>query len=143
MKSNFKIFALFIIVLLSSCKKEIEEKQNIILLLTKPSGWLTAKVEEKSATGTWTDITSKIGALDADNVLIFDPWYTWAVNEGALKIPGNAQIAASGTWEFKDNETKIQLKNGNLMEIIELTETAFQTVVTANGSTNRYTYKHP
>lgn len=143
MKSAFKLFALFIIIVLGSCKKDIEDKQNKIILLTKPSGWLTVKIEQKSSTGAWTDITSGIGALDVDNLLIFDPWYKWAVSEGDLKLPSNPQIAASGKWSFVDNETKIQFEGANLVEIIELTETSLQTSVTTNGVTNRFTYKHP
>ncbi len=143
MKSAIKLFALFIIILLSSCKKDFEEKQNKIILLTKPSGWLTLKIEQKSSTGAWADITSGIGPLDVDNLLIFDPWYKWAVNEGALKLPGNSQIAASGNWSFLNEETKIQLEGANALDIVELTETSLILEVAANGVTNRYTYKHP
>ena len=144
MKTTFKILALFIIVLASSCKKEIEEKQNKIILLTKPSGWITTKLEEKTANGSWTDITNTIDPFAVDNLLIFDPWYNWAINENVLKFPGSAQIPFYGTWQFVDNETKIQLKDNNLLEIIELTATSLQTIVTnANGTTNRFTYKHP
>lgn len=144
MKIFFKIFALSLIILASSCKKDIQEKQNKIILLTKPSGWLTTKIEEKQTSGnTWADVTYTIGVFDVDNLLIFDPWFVWAVNEGALKIPGNAQIPLSGTWSFTNNESKIQLDNGTVMAVNELTETSLQTTVTINGVTKRYTYKHP
>lgn len=147
MKSALKLFTLLLIILSTSCKKEIEDKQNKILLLTKPAGWVTLKVEEKSTTGTWTDITANIGAFEADNVLIFDPYYDWAISEGALKFPGSPQITASGDWYFLEKETKIQLREGttlgNLFEIVELTETSFQILVNSNGKTYRYTYKHP
>lgn len=143
MKSAVKLFALFIIILLGSCKKDFKDKQNKITLLTKPSGWLTIKIEEKAVNGSWTDITSGISALNVDNVLIFDPYYVWAINEGALKLPGNPQIAASGNWNFLDSETKIQFVGGNVAEIVELTETSLQYIVTVNSTTNRFTYKHP
>ncbi len=143
MKLAVKIFALFAIILVSSCKKDIEEKQNKIILLTKPAGWLTIKIEQKAANGSWTDITSGLSALDADNILIFDPYSVWAINEGAVKLPGNPQIAASGNWSFLDGETKIQFVGGNLAEIVELTETSLQYIVTVNSTTNRFTYKHP
>ncbi len=143
MNVSFKIFALFLIILASSCKKDIKERQNKTLLLTKPSGWLTIKIEQKSANGTWNDITSGIGPLDADNLLIFDPYYQWAINEGPLKFPGNPQIAAYGTWSFVDDATKIQFVGGNLAEITELTENSLQTVVTTTDATNRFTYRHP
>lgn len=145
MKTSFKIVALFLIILVSSCKKDIQEKQNKIILLTKPSGWLVAKIEEKSTSSSpWVDITSTLSVFVVDNVLIFDPWYVWAVNEGSLKFPGNPQIPFSGTWSFTNNESKIQLDNGTVMEINDLTETSLQTtVVSTSGVTNRYTYKHP
>jgi len=143
MKVAFKIFALFVIMLASSCKKDIEEKQQKIILLTKPSGWLILKSEEKQANGSWLDITANRNPFDVDNLLIFDPWLNWAVNEGALKLPGSPQIPFLGTWSFIDNETKIQLDNGTIMEIMVLTETSFQTMVTTNGTINRFTYKHP
>lgn len=143
MKISFKIFVLFAVILVSSCKKDFEAKQNKTLLLTKPSGWLTVKIEKKETNGSWTDITGGIGALDVDNVLIFDPYYKWAINEGALKFPGNPQIAANGSWSFVDNLSKIQFIGGNLVEIVELTDTSLQTTVTISGTTNRFTYKHP
>ena len=145
MKISLKIITLFLVILASSCKKDIEEKQNKIILLTKPSGWLTVKVEEKpTSSNNWNDITSNIIPFDADNLLIFDPYYVWAINEGALKLPGDAQVPFSGTWSFVDNESKIQLHGSSSpMEITDLTETSLQTiVVTANGMI-RYTYKHP
>lgn len=143
MKSAFKILALFLIILISSCKKDIKAVQEKTILLTKPSGWVTLKIEEKSTTGAWTDITGNPSPLDADNLLIFDPWFNWVVDEGPLKLPENRQVPAKGTWVFKDNETKIQIIDGNLMEIIELTATKLQTMVTADGTTKRYTYGHP
>lgn len=144
MKIFFKIFALSLIILASSCKKDIQEKQNKIILLTKPSGWLTAKIEEKQTSdGTWVDVTYTIGVFEVDNVLIFDPWFVWAINEGALKLPGDAQIPLSGNWSFSNNESKIELDNGTVMELNELTETSMQTLITTNGVTRRYTYKHP
>ncbi|RYG22329.1 MAG: hypothetical protein EOO07_00150 [Chitinophagaceae bacterium] len=143
MKAAFKLFALFAIILVSSCKKDFEVKQNKILLLTKPSGWLTVKVEEKTANG-WLDLTSSMGPLAVDNILIFDPYYKWAINEGTLKLPGNPFLIASGEWSFTDNSaTKIQFIGGNLAEIVELTETSMQYTVTSGATTNRFTYKHP
>ena len=147
MKSTFKIFALLFVILFSSCKKELQEKQNKIILLTKPSGWLTLKIEEKSTNGSWVDITRTINPINIDNLLIFDPWYVWAINEGALKLPGNPQVPFFGTWSFTDKETKIQFKEGdklgNLVEVVELTETSLQTTFTSGVLTSRYTYKHP
>lgn len=143
MKLAVKLFAFLVIILASSCKKDIKEQQNKILLLTKPSGWLTVKIEQKAANGSWNDITSEIDPLAVDNILIFDPYYKWAINEGPLKLPGNPQIVASGSWKFMDEATKIQFVGGNLADIIELTETSLQTQVTTGTSISRYTYKHP
>jgi len=143
MKSTFKLLTIVLIVLFASCKKEIEDKQNKIILLTKPSGWVTSKLEQKLANGSWVDITGNIGAFEADNLLIFDPWYSWAIDERVLKLPGSPQIPFSGTWSFTDKETKIQFKDGNLLEIVELTETAFIVTTVSNGETVRYTYRHP
>ncbi|RZK41539.1 MAG: hypothetical protein EOO90_10905 [Pedobacter sp.] len=146
MKNTFKLLSFFLLVFFSSCKKEIQERQDKTIFLTKPSGWLTSKYEQQ-VSGQWIDITSTITPFDADNLLIFDPWGGWAIHEGALKLPGNAQVPFSGEWSFEEYETKIQLKQGdrvaNLMQIIELTENSFQVLVNDRGTTLRYTYKHP
>jgi hypothetical protein len=144
MKSALKIFILLLVILGSSCKKDFKETQQKTISLTKPKGWLILKMEEKSNTSTaWEDITANISPLVVDNVLIFDPWFKWAINEGALKFPGDPQISASGTWQFTDNATKIQIVGGNLMDIVELTDTKLVTIVTTNGASLRYTYGHP
>ncbi|MEJ5993936.1 hypothetical protein WG904_05825 [Pedobacter sp. Du54] len=143
MKSAIKIFALFAIILISSCKKDFKDRQDKTVLLTKPTGWVTVKIEQRAENGTWNDITSDLNAFAVDNLLIFDPYYVWAINEGPIKFPGNPQIVASGSWRFTDDATKIQFVGGNLAEITELTETSLQYIVTANGATNRFTYKHP
>lgn len=143
MKSILKLVLFFVVILLGACKKEYESKQQKIILLTKPAGWLTLKIEQKTGSGAWNDVTNTLDPLAVDNILIFDPWYKWAINEGELKFPGNAQIVGSGVWSFKDNETKIQFEGGNLNEIIELTETSLQTTVVTGDVTTRYTYKHP
>jgi len=143
MKLTLKIVALFAIILISSCKKEFKDRQNKTLLLTKPVGWLTVKIEQNVANGSWVDITSSLDVFAVDNILIFDPYYVWAINEGALKFPGGPQIVAQGSWNFIDDATKIQFVGGNTAEITELTETSLQYVVTNSGSTNRFTYKHP
>lgn len=141
MKLIFKTVLVCLIVgLFSSCAKEEKEMQKQMILLTNPSGWLRVKVEEKSSTGIWVNITDTTAPIDADNLLIFDPWFNWAVDEGALKLEANPQIIASGTWSFVDNMKKIQITDGNLMEIITLTKTDFVTIITTNGVTYRYTY---
>ena len=66
----------------------------------------------KGGNGSWDDVTASINVFDADNVLIFDPYYVWAINEGALKLPGNPQVPIVGEWNFLDKETKIQLFQG-------------------------------
>jgi hypothetical protein len=143
MKLTLKIIALFAIIFVSSCKKDFEQRQNRTLLLTKPAGWVTLKIEQKETNGSWTDITSGVDPFDRDNVLIFDPYYVWAINEGLLRYPGNPIIAAQGTWSFVDDATKIQFVGGNTAELTELTETSMQYTVTTSTSTNRFTYKHP
>jgi len=141
MKLIFKTVLVCLIAgLFASCAKEAKEMQKQLILLTNPSGWLRVKVEEKSTTGIWVDITDTTSPIDADNLLIFDPWFNWAVDEGELKLEANPQIIASGTWSFVDNMKKIQITDGNLMEIITLTKTDFVTVITTNGVTYRYTY---
>ncbi|MES2417572.1 MAG: hypothetical protein V4541_05260 [Bacteroidota bacterium] len=143
MKSALNVFLILLVVLGTSCKKDFKETQEKAILLTKPAGWLTLKTELKVDANNWVDITGTPLPTDADNLLIFDPWFSWAVSEGLTKVPGNAQIIANGTWNFIDNGTKIQITDGNLMEITELTETKLTVLVTADGLTKRYTYGHP
>lgn len=141
MKSLFRpILIFFIALLFASCAKEAKDTQKQMILLTNPAGWLQVKTEAKTANGAWLDITGGGSDLDNDNLLIFDPWFNWAINEGQLKLPGNPQIVASGTWSFLDNNKKIQIVGGNLMEIITLTKTDFVTQVSVNGALLRYTY---
>ncbi len=141
MKSALKILALLVIVLTASCKKEFKENQEKMAFLTKPSGWLRLKVEQKSSAGTWVDVTGNPSPLEKDNVLIFDPWYGWAINEGALKLPDASQILAAGNWSFV--EKGIQIEGANLMEISELSATRLIVIVNSTNSSTRYTYGHP
>ncbi|SFH10365.1 hypothetical protein [Pedobacter insulae] len=141
MKSALKILFVLLVVLTSSCKKEFKETQEKMALLTKRSGWITLKVEKKSSTGTWLDITGTPLPHEKDNALIFDPWYKWAIDAGLLKLPGDAQIIAYGSWSFVDKG--IQIEEGNLMEINELTETSLIVIVNSTTESFRYTYGHP
>ncbi|HTM97767.1 MAG TPA: hypothetical protein VL088_03445 [Pedobacter sp.] len=141
MKSALKVLALLVIIVTASCKKDFKETQERTVLLTKPSGWLQLKLEQKSPTGTWLDITGNPLPSEKDNALIFDPWYGWTINEGALKLPGSGQVIASGTWSFVDKG--VQIKDGNLMEISELTETSLIVIVNSATGSYRYTYGHP
>ena len=141
MKNTIKALLLLLIVLGTSCKKDFEATQKKTLLLTKPVGWLTVKVEEKGTNGNWTDVTNTLTPFEIDNRLIFDPFGAWAIDEGPIKFPGNPQINASGIWLFLEDGKKIQIVNGNLMEIEELTESKLQTLVPGT-ITRRYTFGH-
>ncbi len=143
MKISFKLLALFLVILTSSCKKDFKEVQQNTIHLTKKAGWLTLKIEEKNAAGAWINITGNPSPFDVDNLLIFDPFFNWIIDEGPLKLPENRQVPFFGTWMFTDNGTKIQITDGNLMQITELSESKLVTIVTAGGVTRRYTYGHP
>lgn len=144
MKSTLKLILAFVIVLGVSCKKEDSEIKQKTTLLTK-AGWLTQKVEEKKTDGTWKDVTGTPLVTQQDDILLFRADGSYELNEGPLKFPGDPQVIASGTWTFLENGAKIQIVNGNLMQVIELTDTKLQVIV-AGASPNpdqRYTFGHP
>lgn len=144
MKNTIKLVLFtFVIILGSACKKDFKETQKKIIFLTKPVGWKATKVEIKANATTWLDITSSVSPLDADNILTFYPTYEWKEDEGPTKKPENAQIAGYGLWKFLENDKKIQLEEGDLIEINELNDHQMITIVSKGPSTFRYTYKHP
>lgn len=142
MKSTLKLIVLLLIVLGTSCKKDNAEAKRKLAALTK-AGWLTLKIEEKNADGSWKDVTGNPSPLDVDNLLIFRADGYCEVNEGPLKFPGNPQISFSGQWTFKDNATKIQVINDNLMEILELNDTKLQVLIVNLSPVRRFTFGHP
>lgn len=142
MKIALKILALLFLMITVSCKKDFEENQEKIILLTKPEGWIRLKVEEKLPTGAWLDVTGYPSPIDKDNMLIFDPWYNWVLNEGKLKLQESPFIIDLGKWSFVDKG--IQLLDGDLMELNELSATSLVVTINKPARTSmRYTYGHP
>ena len=141
MKIALKILALLFLMITVSCKKDFEENQEKIILLTKPEGWIRLKVELKLPTGEWLNIMGTPTAIEKDNLLVFDPWYNWVLNEGKLKLQESPFIIDLGKWSFVDKG--IQLVDGDLMELNELSETSLVVTINSTIQTKRYTYGHP
>jgi hypothetical protein len=141
MKIAFKIFTLLFLMITVSCKKDFKESQEKMILLTKPEGWVRLKVELKLPTDEWVNITGVPTAIEKDNLLVFDPWYNWVLNEGKLKLEESPYIIDLGKWSFV--EKGIQLEEGDLMEVNELSETSLIVTINSTIQTRRYTYGHP
>jgi hypothetical protein len=141
MKIAFKIFTLLFLIITVSCKKDFKESQEKMILLTKPEGWVRLKVELKLPTDEWVNITGVPTAIEKDNLLVFDPWYNWVLNEGKLKLEESPYIIDLGKWSFV--EKGIQLEEGDLMEVNELSETSLIVTINSTIQTRRYTYGHP
>lgn len=142
MKLALKTLFLVLVVFSTSCKKEEKELQKKLILLTKPVGWIMEKTE-LGVGDSWEDITIYTQPVDADNILIFYPTYEWKKEEGETKAPGKSQIIGFGYWSLIDKQSKIQIEDGELMEITNLTENQLQVILVENGFKKRYTYKHP
>jgi hypothetical protein len=141
MKTALKILALLVVMISVSCKKDFKENQEKMILLTKAEGWVRLKVELKLPTGEWLNVTGYPTAIEKDNLLIFDPWYNWVLNEGKLKLQESPFIIDLGKWSFV--EKGIQLEEGDLMELNELSETTLIVTINSTVQTKRYTYGHP
>lgn len=142
MKSAIKLMLLALIIFVSSCKKEESLAVKRLPLLTK-AGWLTLKVEEKQTDGTWKDVTGTPPVTDADDLIIFYGDGAYELNEGPLRLPTDPQISLTGKWTFVDDGNKIQFIGTNLMEVLELSDTKLQTLITQYTPNQRYTFGHP
>ncbi|MCY1545700.1 hypothetical protein D9M68_816520 [compost metagenome] len=142
MKLALKTLFLVLVVFGTSCKKEEKEIQKKLILLTSPAGWIMEKTE-LAIGDTWEDITSYTPPIDADNILTLYPTYEWKKEEGATKLPENAQLIGFGYWSLIDKQSKIQFEDGDLLEITNLTKDQLQVTVAENIFIKRYTYMHP
>lgn len=110
--------------------------------LLSQKAWVMTSLEDK-VNGVWVK-DNQIPAYELDDQYVFRANGTFEVNEGATKRSStDPQIIGTSTWKFIDNESKIQIASGDLLNVVTLSETAFQFTSPAGTDDERYTFAHP
>lgn len=110
-------------VLLSSCKKEEENNpeptnQKSFTEIIAAKGWkLTA------ATLNGNDIFTALDSCEKDDIYYFLIDGTYIKDEGEKKCRTTNPQFLKSTWKFIDDNTKIDVNNGEIATIIKLAET--------------------
>jgi hypothetical protein len=106
----------------ASCKKipAAPQTEPKTILLSKNS-WQLQKDEIQTDSGPVTDLMTGRPACRKDDLTVFKPDNSMEVNEGTTKCDAlHPQIISVSTWNFSDNETKLQLGGGITYNIEKL-----------------------
>jgi hypothetical protein len=137
-------FAFFVLLLVSSCKKNSSSASKTELLTQK--AWIQSNQETGSG-GNWQidPLFTSTEACDKDDQLVFKIDKTYEQNEGVSKCDETAdQVIEQGAWNFGDNETKLSFSDGTV-DIIQLDESTLQFTVPSPLNANQYyraTFRH-
>jgi hypothetical protein len=106
----------------TSCEKAPDEPLiQFKLTLISKSGWKLQKDEFQNDNGPITDSMIGRPACRKDDVTLFKSDNSMEVNEGTSKCdPLHPQIIAISSWNFSDNETKLQFGGGYTYNIEKL-----------------------
>ncbi len=135
---NAIIYAIACIVLISSCKKDDEtpsvSKAELLAGKTSKAWRKTAGKENGS------DYYTTLPTCYKDDITVFSANKNFEFNEGATKCDsGDPQIIEADTWEFKSNETIINVFETDY-KILELTNTTLRVSYTDDGDQYEDTY---
>jgi hypothetical protein len=95
-------------------------------LISSGNWYFTAYTETQN--GTTTDVLTSMLTCHKDNYYVFRSDGSGEFNYGVQKCSGDPQ-SLPYTWTFIDNETKVELDNGNVYIINELTENKLELVL--------------
>lgn len=144
-KAFFKLsFAFFALLSLSACNKNSNGQSRTELLTQKP--WFQTNVEKGTA-GNWKtdDDFTAMEACEKDDQTIFRVNKVYEVNEGASKCDASEeQIKEQGSWELKDDETKLTIsgETGTIEKLDESTLIVTYSATQNGGLNYRFTLKH-
>jgi hypothetical protein len=143
-KTLFKLScAAFVLLSVSSCKKSSSPKSKTELLTQK--AWILTNSEEGSGNNWTTEAEFAASeACEKDDEFVFKTDKTFEVTEGATKCEDSGSGSEQGTWNFEDNETKINW-DSEIGTIDQLDEhTLILRGIEPNGSdiNYRFTFKH-
>ena len=120
-KTRFLLLFALVAALLFACKKDDETPRTKTELLTART-WLINEALAANSIGTVT-IYRKGNAANAEDLSLFR--LTLSSN-GTYRLVDTDGDSGNGTWKFTDNETKLNLDDGDaLWEVLTLTETNF------------------
>lgn len=133
-KKPLLLVSAFAILAFSACKKDKTKTE----LLTDGSWKMTAAsispAQDFNGDGVPDDFFQTFPACEKDNVLTFKEGGTWVDDEGATKCDAADPQSTTGTWAFKENESKIELITPNV-------DTALATIITLDESTFKFNIK--
>jgi hypothetical protein len=140
---NAIIFAIACLILISSCKKDDEPKISKTELL---AGKTSKSWKQTAGKENGSDYFSTWASCNKDDVYVFNANKNFELNEGASKCePTHNQIADTGVWELKSNDSVLKITTASdIIEIeasiLELTATTLRIRYTNQGDVYEETY---
>jgi len=138
------LLTILLIAFFLSCKKE-EDENSSVNLLTR-SEWRLSKHEEKINSDPYVDYFPGLPSCSRDDKYSFRKDGSYEVNEGATKCdPSDPQVFLTGTWQFTQNGSKINI-DANEFTINQLDQDTF--FISRNFISNpdteyyKYTFVH-
>ena len=136
MKYSVWTFFIFLILfgILNSCKKEKEDVNQTVYLLTKQS-WTLVSIRQNINNSGWVDIYSGFSPCVKDNKFFFNTDYTYYWDEGFTKCsPTDPQTFSNGTWSLSSDGLKLFTKFGLTTTNVDITLLDNSNLVTMKNS---------
>lgn len=133
---RYSLIAVVAAVSLSSCKKD--DKSRMELITT--GNWKIVSDQEKVGNGAWEEYISSYEACELDSYVRFNTNNTFEANEGPTKCDPGGIDSFTGSWNFENGETQINMM-GSIENIEELTGSTLVLSSSENYNGTMYYYK--
>ena len=144
------LLATFVMATAVSCKKDDDSPASKTDLITGKNLVVTAMTVNPGIEYggiEYTDFFAIMPACSKDDVTVFNTDGTATFDEGATKCDAGDPQTTSGTWQFQDNETKLQVVSDGdteIFNIVELTSSklkiSYEIVEDFGNGDETYTY---